>query len=211
MEEVGHALANSIRSEKSELGMAVAMGARDVDALPLCVYQAYEVFLTLRAPRSDKSAERPSKGGFEGIEKVFAAVGLGGAAQSQPTHRSVLSRDLFENPNGAKSRRSSVANERGDGQEGINQPSDALVHEKSMAEGDKEVPHEDLPFPFPGFGLRGSSEQEQIPFPPSPAVGHDVDEEGEEEEEEEEEEINHRSSGEPDRLVGQAMNTISFL
>ena len=68
-----------------------------------------------------------------------------------------------------------------------------------MAEGDKEVPHKDLPFPFPGFGLRDSSEQERIPFPPSPAVGHDVDEEGGGGE------INHRSSGEPS-FSGRAPN-----
>ena len=58
-------------------------------------------------------------------------------------------------------------------------PSDALVHEKSMAEGDKNAPLKDLP----GFGPRDSSEQEQISFPPSPAVpeastvSHDDEEE----------------------------------
>jgi hypothetical protein len=55
--------------------MATAMGASGVDALPwswkectlLRVYEAYEFFLTLHAPCSEKLAERPSKGGFEGI------------------------------------------------------------------------------------------------------------------------------------------------
>ncbi len=48
---------------------------------------------TLRAPHNEKSAERPSEGGFEGIEKVFAAVGLGGAVETQPARRGKLSRN----------------------------------------------------------------------------------------------------------------------
>ncbi|KAF8497822.1 hypothetical protein F5888DRAFT_1613094, partial [Russula emetica] len=235
-EEVGRA--TSIRSEKLESGMAAAMGASGVDALPwswkectlIRVYEAFEFCLTLRAPRNEKSAERPSGGGFEGIEKVFAAVGLGGAAQPQPARRGMLSQDLFENPSGAQSRKSSAAN----GQEGRTPPPEALVHEKSMAEGDKNEPLKDLPYPFPGFGPRDSSEQEQIPFPPSPAVpeesagGHDDDEveeevegdivveiedEGEEEEEEEEEEkeFNPRSSEEPSSFSGRASNSLSSL
>ena len=222
------------------------MGASGVDALPwswkectlLRVYEAYEFCLTLRAPRSEKSAERPSEGGgFEGIEKVFAAVGLGGAAQPTPARRGMLSRDLFESPSGAQSRRSSAANGHGNGQEGITPPPEALLHEKSMAEGDKNAPLKNLPYPFPGFGPRESSEQEQIPFPPSPAVpeesagGHgeeeeevgvevegdivvevdDEEEEEEEEEEEGEEEFNPRSSEEPSSFSGRASNSLSSL
>ena len=37
--------------------------------------------------------------------KVFAAVGLGGAAQPRPARRVMLSHDLFERPDGAESRR----------------------------------------------------------------------------------------------------------
>jgi len=52
------------------------MGASGTDALPwswkectlLRVYEAYEFCLTLRAPRSEKSAGCPSEGGFEVIE-----------------------------------------------------------------------------------------------------------------------------------------------
>jgi hypothetical protein len=73
-------------------GVATAMGASAADALPwswkectpLCVYEEYEFCLTLRPPRSDKSAKRPSEGGFEGIEKVFAAVGSQGHALARP-------------------------------------------------------------------------------------------------------------------------------
>ena len=81
--------------------MAAPMGSSGVDALPwswkecplLCVYEAYEFGLTLRAPRGEKSAERPSESGFEDIERpgVFAAVGLGGAAQLPPARRGMLS------------------------------------------------------------------------------------------------------------------------
>ena len=60
-EEVGQA--TSIRSEKSESGMAAATGTSGPDALPwsqkectlLCVYD--EFCFILRAPRSEKSAE----------------------------------------------------------------------------------------------------------------------------------------------------------
>jgi hypothetical protein len=217
------------------------MGASGTDALPwswkectlLRVYEAYEFCLTLRAPRSEKSAGRPSEGGFEGIEKVFAAVGLGGAAQPQPARRGMLSRDLFESPNGATSRRSSAANGHGNGQEVITPPPEALVHEKSMAEGDKIAPLKNLPYPFPGFGPRDGSEQEQIPFPPSPAVpegsagGHEQededeevegdivveveDEEEEEEEEGEDQEFNPRSSEEPSSFSGRGSNSLSSL
>ncbi|KAF8494391.1 hypothetical protein F5888DRAFT_1805571 [Russula emetica] len=104
----------------------------------------------------------PSEGRFEGIEieKVFTAVGLGGAAQPRPARRGMLSRDLFESPSGARSRGSSAENGRGNGLEGI-------THEKSMAEDDKNAPLKNLPYSFPGFGPRDSGEQQQIPFPPS--------------------------------------------
>ena len=156
-------------AKKSESGVAAAMGPSGADALPwswrectlLRAYEAYEFCLTLRAPRSDKSAERPSEGGFEGIEKVFAAVGLGGAAQPPPARRGMLSQDLFERPDGAESRRSSAANGHGNGQEGITPPPDALVHEKSMAKGDNNAPLKNLPYPFPSFGPRPRDSNEQ--------------------------------------------------
>ena len=89
-EEIGRA--TSIRSEKSESCVATAMGASGADALPwswkectfLCVYEDYECCLMFRPPRSDKSAKRPFKDGFEGIEKVFATVGSQGHALARP-------------------------------------------------------------------------------------------------------------------------------
>ena len=229
----------SIRSEKSESGLAAAMGSSGVDSLPwswkecthLRVCEAYEFCLTLRAPRSEKSAERPSEGGFEGIEKVFAAVGLGGGAQPPPARRGMLSQDLFESPNAAQLRRSSAAI----GQEGITPPPDAFIHEKSTVEGEKNPPLKNHLYSFIGFGPRDSGEQEQIPFPPSPTVpeesagGRDddeeevevegdivvkVDDEGDEqekEEEEEEEEEDMNPSEEPSSFSGRASNSLSSL
>jgi hypothetical protein len=152
-------------------------------------------------------------------------VGLGGAAQPPPARRGMLLQDLFESLNGAHSCRSCAAN----GQEGITPPPEALVHEKSMADGDNNASLKTLPYPFPGFGPRDSSEREQIPFPPSPAVpeeragGCDHEEikvEGDivvevkddgEEEEEEEEEIHPRSSEELSSFSGRASNSLSSL
>jgi len=214
------------------------MGTSGVDALPwnwkectlLRVYEAYEFCLTLRAPRSEKSAERPPGGGFEGIEKVFAAVGLGGAAQPQQGRRGKLSRDLFESPKDAPSRTSSAAaNGHGNGHDVVAPPPEAVVRETTtMAEGGKDAPLKDLPYPFPGFGPRESSEQEQVPFPPSPPVPddegvegeHDGEQEGVEgdvvlevegEEEGEEADFNPRSSEEPSSFSGRASNSLSSL
>jgi len=61
------------------------------------MYKAYEFCLTLRAPHTEKLAENPPGSGFEGIKKVFAVVGLGGAVvQPQQGCRGKLLQDLFE-------------------------------------------------------------------------------------------------------------------
>ena len=97
--------------------------------------------------------------------RVFAAVGLGGAAQPPSALGGTLSRDLFESRSGAQSHKSSAANGHGNGQEGITPTPEALLHEKSMTEGEKNAPLRNILYPFPGFGSRDSSEQEQISFP----------------------------------------------
>jgi hypothetical protein len=127
--------------------MATAMGASGTDAIPwswkqctlLRVYEVYEFCLMLRAPRSDKSPERPSEGGFEGIEKAFPAVVLGGAAQPQPALRGMLSRDLFESPNEAQLRGNSAANGHENGQEGITHRPRLSFTRSRWAEGDKNA------------------------------------------------------------------------
>jgi hypothetical protein len=85
-EEAGRA--TSIRSEKSESGLAAAMGASGADALPwswkectlLRMYETYEFCLTLRAPRTEKSVERPSEGGFE-VLRARMALSRAGAVR----------------------------------------------------------------------------------------------------------------------------------
>ena len=187
--------------------------------------EAYDFCLTLRAPRqAPVLGKQPQEGGFDGIEKVFAAVGLGGAAQPSPARRGMLSRDLFESPKDAPSRKSSPPN--GQGQDVVQPLPEVRVRETTM-EGGKAIPIKDIPYPFPGFGPRESSEQEQIPFPPSPGIpddgaeGEGEDEEGgevvvevdDEAELESEEggEAQPRSSEEPSSFSGRASNSLSSL
>jgi len=243
LEEEEFGRSASIYSEKSDAGAGV--GASGTEALPwswkectlLRVQEAYDFCLTLRAPRQAQVAgQQPQEGGFDGIEKVFAAVGLGGAATEQPpqARRGMLSRDLFESPKDAPSRKSSPANGhgQGQGQDVVPPLPEARVRETTM-EGGKHAPIMNLPYPFPGFGPRESSEQEQIPFPPSPSLPHEgeegehdgedeaeegeegdivveVDEEGEEVEFEEEE-AQPRTSEEPSSFSGRASNSLSSL
>ncbi|KAI0299996.1 hypothetical protein B0F90DRAFT_1926006 [Multifurca ochricompacta] len=233
-EEVGRAV--SVYSEKSDAvaGVGAAAAVNGVDALPwtwkectlLRVQEAFDFCLTLRAPRPTQEAGKPSEGGFDGIEKVFAAVGLGGAAQPPPVRRGMLSRDLFESPKDDPSSRSSPENGHGQGQESVALPPEARVRE-TITEGGKNAPLKKLPYPFPGFGPRESSEQEQIPFPPSPSLPdegeegkHDDDEQGEDQDEGEivvevdageEEEAQPRTSEEPSSFSGRASNSLSSL
>jgi hypothetical protein len=137
----------------------------------------------------------------------------------------MLSRDLFESPKDAPSRKSTPANGHGHGQDV--QPLPEVRVRESTTEDGKAVPVKDLPYPFPGFGPRESSEQEQIPFPPSPGLpddGAEGDHEGEGEEEEGGEivvevdddaevefEQEPRSSEEPSSFSGRASNSLSSL
>ncbi|KAH9172425.1 hypothetical protein EDB89DRAFT_2242881 [Lactarius sanguifluus] len=239
LEEEEFGRSASIYSEKSDAGA----GASGTEALPwswkectlLRVQEAYDFCLTLRAPRQAQVAgQQPQEGGFDGIEKVFAAVGLGGATTQPPQgRRGMLSRDLFESPKDAPSRKSSPANGhgQGQGQEVVPPLPEARVRETTM-EGGKPAPIKNLPYPFSGFGARESSEQEQIPFPPSPGLpdegegehdGEDEGGEGEggdivvevddeaEEVEFEEEEAQPRTSDEPSSFSGRASNSLSSL
>lgn len=224
----------SIYSEKSDAGA----GASGTEALPwswkectlLRVQEAYDFCLTLRAPRQAQVAgQHPQEGGFDGIEKAFAAVGLGGATQPPQARRGMLSRDLFESPKDAPSRKSSPANGQGQGQDVVPPLPEAHVRD-TMMEGGKHAPIKHLPYPFPGFGPRESSEQEQIPFPPSPGLpdeGEEGEHDGEGEEDEEgdivvevddeeevkfeEEEAQPRTSEEPSSFSGRASNSLSSL
>jgi hypothetical protein len=94
--------------------MAAAMGASGVDALPwswkdctlLRVYEAYRLCLSPHALRSDKSAERPSEGGFDLSPSRRSLLLLGLVVR--PAGRDMLSQNLFENPSGALSLRSNL-------------------------------------------------------------------------------------------------------
>jgi hypothetical protein len=78
----------------------------------------------------------------------------------------MLPGDLFDSPNGAPSCRSSAANGHGHGHEVIAPLLDALVHENSMTEGDKNEPIESpLPYPFLGFGLQDSDDHSRGRLP----------------------------------------------
>lgn len=195
--------------------------------------EAYDFCLTLRAPRQSRMAgqQHPQESGFDGIEKVFAAVGLGGATTQPPQgRRGMLSQDLFESPGNAPSRKSSpaIVLGQGQGQDVVSPLPEAHVRETTI-EGGQHAPIKNLPYPFPGFGPRESSEQEQIPFPPSPGIpdngeegdqgdeeeGEDdivveVDDEGEEVEFEEED-FQPRTSEEPSSFSGRASNSLSSL
>jgi hypothetical protein len=77
----------SIYSEMSEVGSTGTGGGAEMlpwvwkTCILLCMLEAYEFYHTLRRPRTTQTtmAGQPSEGGFEGIKKVFAAVGLGTA------------------------------------------------------------------------------------------------------------------------------------
>jgi hypothetical protein len=85
--------------------------------VPRCACWKHMSFVShfVRAGDADDHRGQPFEGGFEVIEKVFAAVGLGGASQPQPARRGMLSQDMFESPSlkDGQSRRSSQANGHG--------------------------------------------------------------------------------------------------
>jgi len=204
-----------------------------MDALPwswkectlLRVKDAYDFCLTTKPPRVvqgvGKGAEsREPSVPFEGIERVFAAVGL--PSGHQPARRGVLSEDLFESP---------VPQEREVGEKAFASksapelsviappPAAVLSRERHIAE--SSAPLSTLPYPFSGYGAQVSSE-ESVPFPPSPGATEeerevpiqstgeeDDDEEGEEEEEEEvEEEEMEESEAPSERRTSGSMSSL---
>jgi hypothetical protein len=240
----------SIHSKKFYVGGSGSDGAGNgANALPwswkesslLCMLEAYEFCLMHHALQKTQmtTAAQPSKGSFEGIKEVFAAVGLGGALQPQPAGRGMLLWDLFENLslNDSQLHWGSQAN----GQGLVIPPlPEAHLYEMTMmitTEGGK-APLKNLLYPFPGFGQQESGEQEeQTPFPLLPGLPdqgegeehngkgeesqegvivvmveeEEEEEEGDEEEGEEGEETQHCMSGEPSSFPGHASNLLSSL
>jgi hypothetical protein len=99
----------------------------------LLLIHQYELCLTLLVLQMMQMTTmvQPSKGGLEGIKKVFATVGLGSALQPQLAHRAMLSQDLFESTSlkDSQSCRSSQVNGQG---LVVPPPPEAHLHETKM-------------------------------------------------------------------------------
>jgi hypothetical protein len=103
---------------------------------------------------ADNHCRPPSKGGFEGIKKVLATVGLGCASQPQLACRGMLSQDLFESPSlkDGQSCGSSQANRHGLVTP-LPSPKAHLGEMMMMIKGGK-APLKNLLYSFPGLVLR---------------------------------------------------------
>lgn len=136
------------------------------------VYEAWEFCLTNKMPSrsggeiGEKKNDSEREGGmaFEGMEKVFAAVGLGGGPP-QPARRGILSGELFETPESPHEKEEVGAGpiEETD----LTPPPSAQIKEKKTTTAGVSSPLQKLPYPFTGYGAQVSSE-DVIPFPPSP-------------------------------------------
>lgn len=173
------------------------------------VLDAWEFCLTNKMPlrsgsgveKKDEggSAPRAERGGFEGIEKVIAAVGLGGG--QTPARRGVLSDELFATPEPQEKDDIDVTARPRDLADIIPPPpaaQGAREKKSTMAPGAS-------PYPFATYPAQVSSSEEVVPFPPSPrhdthetetGEGDDEEEEDDEDEEEEEGEEEYAEGGE---------------
>ncbi|CAL1702863.1 unnamed protein product [Somion occarium] len=151
------------------------------------VYEAWDFCLTNKMPlRSGRELSEKTDDGergmaFEGMDKVFAAVGLGGSPH--PARRGVLSGELFETPqHDEKEEADIVPTEKT--QASVTPPPAAQTREKRTGSAGTSGPLMKLPYPFTGHGAQVSSE-DVVPFPPSPVPadehsGETADEEVEE-------------------------------
>lgn len=204
------------------------------DALPwswrectlLRVKDAHDFCLIAKPPRpvpgATKGDDHEASVPFEGIERVFAAVGL--PSGNQPARRGVLSGELFESPvppeEGEMEGEKDVASTSAPELSTILPPPVAVrAKEKQSVAPTGPL----LSYPFAGYPAQVSSE-ESVPFPPSPhteeerevpihsageeAEGGDEEEEEEEEEEEGEEEEVEESEGPSDRRTSGSMSSL---
>lgn len=141
------------------------------DALPwawredtlLRVIDAYEFCLTNKHPRvgcAPKDGSQSEGGGFDGIEKVFAAIGIG--SPQQPARRGVLSGDLFESP----AQEPDALDDTIRNAPNIEVPA-PVVQGREKRTSAPSGPLQNLPYPFIGQKAQVSSE-DVVPFPPSP-------------------------------------------
>lgn len=131
------------------------------------VYEAWEFCLTNKMPsrlgdmgEKKTDSERGEGMAFEGIEKVFAAVGLGGGPP-QPARRGILSGELFQTPEKEEAGTGIIE------EPSLTPPPVAQTREKMVTSTGTSSPLKKLPYPFTGYGAQVSSE-DVIPFPPSP-------------------------------------------
>ena len=143
------------------------------DALPwswrentlLRIIDAYEFCLTNKLPRGfgpeKKGDSQPpsKKQGFDGIDKVFAAIGLG--QTERPARRGVLAGDLFDSPEPTE-----LVEEQPRVSPTVEAPAPAAQAREKEAAG-PSAPLQQLPYPFIGRDAQVSNE-DVVPFPPSP-------------------------------------------
>ncbi|KAI0338773.1 hypothetical protein BDW22DRAFT_1432294 [Trametopsis cervina] len=189
----------------------------------LRVIDTYEFCLTNKHPRMN-SGSGPKKdylgvdtptgtAPFDGIEKVFAAIGLG--QERHAARRGVLSGDLFESPQVVDMQVDD--HDLDTGASSIEPPLPVVIQREREAAA-PSGPLEKLPYPFTGSRSQVSS-QDPIPFPPSPEpeqhkevttsdeVEEGDDDDDEEEEEEEEDDESHSGDVESSEVVSDDRRT----
>ncbi|KAF9496860.1 hypothetical protein BDN71DRAFT_1505317 [Pleurotus eryngii] len=136
------------------------------------------------------------EGGFDGIERVLAAVGF--PSSPAPARRGVLRDDLFITPEveqaqGVSGQAVLVGLEVEDTDEGRRRAKGSVGEEaektESTSQGSssrkkkgrgKRRELQVSPYPFAGAGAHISSEDEPVPFPPSPGLSHSATEDDDE-------------------------------
>ncbi|KAH9920648.1 uncharacterized protein B0H18DRAFT_1086374 [Fomitopsis serialis] len=179
------------------------------DALPwswkectlLRIKDAHDFCLT-KQPRGPGRESREPSVPIEGMERIFAAVGLPSA--HQPARRGVLSDELFATPEPMDEEKRRMSKSAPELSNIAYPPPTAKLKDKQPAAPPSS-------YPFAAYPAQLSSE-ESVPFPPSPEPDEKEEEqEGEEEEgeEEEEEEEEAEGSGEPsDRRTSGSMSSL---
>lgn len=182
---------------------AINDNVSDFDTLPwswkectiLRVKDAYDFCTTPKQVRAeDKGGKEQTQQApvpIEGLERIFAAVGLHSAVS--PARRGVLSDELFESPRHTPELDIETGTKAKPAAELSNLvPPIPAVQQREKQGADPSGPLMKLPYPFTGYGAQVSSE-DVVPFPPSPAIeekevpieGEEAPHTGEEEDEEE--------------------------
>ncbi|KAJ3772517.1 hypothetical protein FB446DRAFT_48638 [Lentinula raphanica] len=171
-----------------------------------------------------------SPGGFEGMDRLMAAVGLPSESHIHQPRRGVLSDELFKQPEAGPSAIRGRYEVPTDLAAVIPKVVPRTSRERDIAS--PSAPLMKLPYPFTASGAaQVSSDDEKIPFPPSPSVqsfkesssgtksrskgdSGTTEEEEEEDGDEEEEEVDsgaQTTSEEPSSGSGRASNSMSSL